>query len=89
MWTNFFKHIDILPENANLLDGNASDLVAECDLFEEKIKAAGGIELFIGGKDWESQLPYSFWLSLQMSVNFLIQGVEWASILVIKEMFKT
>ncbi len=50
MWTNFFKHIDIDPANAHILDGNAPDLIAECDAFEEKIKAAGGVELFIGGK---------------------------------------
>ncbi|XP_002731734.1 glucosamine-6-phosphate deaminase 1-like [Saccoglossus kowalevskii] len=49
MWDNFFKHIDIIPENVNLLDGNADDLVAECDSFEDRIAAAGGIELFIGG----------------------------------------
>ena len=49
MWSNFFKHIDILPKNVNLLDGNAADLVAECNSFEDKIKAAGGIHLFIGG----------------------------------------
>uniref|UniRef100_A0A2K6FTK4 Glucosamine-6-phosphate deaminase 1 n=1 Tax=Propithecus coquereli TaxID=379532 RepID=A0A2K6FTK4_PROCO len=29
--------------------GSTSDLQAECDAFEEKIKAAGGIELFVGG----------------------------------------
>lgn len=49
MWNNFFKHIDIEPENVNILDGNAADLVAECVSYEKKIKAAGGIELFIGG----------------------------------------
>uniref|UniRef100_A0A2I3LRF5 Glucosamine-6-phosphate isomerase n=1 Tax=Papio anubis TaxID=9555 RepID=A0A2I3LRF5_PAPAN len=49
MWNNFFKHIDIHPENTYILDGNAVDLQAECDAFEEKIKAAGGIELFVGG----------------------------------------
>uniref|UniRef100_A0A8C7BU69 Glucosamine-6-phosphate isomerase n=1 Tax=Neovison vison TaxID=452646 RepID=A0A8C7BU69_NEOVI len=49
MWNNFFKHIDILPENTHILDGNAPDLQAECDTFEEKIRAAGGIELFVGG----------------------------------------
>lgn len=49
MWNNFFKHIDIDPANAHILDGNASDLVAECDAFEQKIKDAGGVELFIGG----------------------------------------
>lgn len=49
MWNNFFKHIDILPENAHILDGNAVDLVAECDSFEQEIEQAGGIELFMGG----------------------------------------
>jgi len=49
MWENFFKHIDILPENVHILDGNADDLSSECSSFEEKIKAEGGIELFIGG----------------------------------------
>lgn len=50
MWNNFFKHIDILPENAHILDGNAPDLVEECLNYEKKIAEAGGIELFIGGK---------------------------------------
>lgn len=49
MWNNFFKHIDINPANVHILDGNASDLQAECDEFERKITEAGGIELFIGG----------------------------------------
>uniref|UniRef100_A0A3P8WBI2 Glucosamine-6-phosphate isomerase n=1 Tax=Cynoglossus semilaevis TaxID=244447 RepID=A0A3P8WBI2_CYNSE len=49
MWNNFFKHIDIVPENTHILDGNAADLVKECNAFEEKISAAGGIELFVGG----------------------------------------
>jgi len=49
MWNNFFKHIDIDPQNVHILDGNAPDLVAECNEFERKIKEAGGIELFIGG----------------------------------------
>lgn len=31
------------------MDGNASDLSKECEEYEEKIKEAGGIELFIGG----------------------------------------
>lgn len=52
MWNNFFKHIDIKAENAHILDGNAPDLQKECQEFEDKIKAAGGIELFIGGENW-------------------------------------
>ena len=50
MWENFFKHIDIDPQNANILDGNAPDVEVECAAYEQKIKDAGGIELFIGGK---------------------------------------
>merc|ERR1712045_648958 len=49
MLDNFFKHIDIDPKNAHVLDGNAKNLVAECEEYEKKIAAAGGIELFIGG----------------------------------------
>ncbi|XP_056626147.1 glucosamine-6-phosphate isomerase 1 [Triplophysa dalaica] len=49
MWNNFFKHIDIRAENAHILDGNASNLEKECQDFEAQIKAAGGIELFVGG----------------------------------------
>lgn len=49
MWNNFFKHIDIDPANAHILDGNVDDLDAECKAFEQKITEAGGIELFVGG----------------------------------------
>lgn len=47
---NLFKHIDIDPNNTHLLDGNAKDPKAECEAYEQKIKDAGGIELFLGGK---------------------------------------
>lgn len=49
MWTNFFSHIDIKPENAHILNGNASDLEKECRDYEAAIEAIGGIDLFIGG----------------------------------------
>eukprot|EP00093_Oithona_nana_P000487 00487.XXX_1440_172_1 [CDS] Oithona nana genome sequencing. len=49
MFHNLFKHIDIDPANVHILDGNAPDLVAECNAFEQKINDAGGIEMFIGG----------------------------------------
>lgn len=49
MWNNFFKHIDIRPENVHILDGNAPDLTLECERYEQEIKKSGGIELFIGG----------------------------------------
>lgn len=49
MWDNLFKHIDIDPKNAHILDGNAPDLEKECEEFEKKIAEAGGVELFLGG----------------------------------------
>ena len=49
MYSNFFDHIDIPRENINILDGNAPDLASECASYERRIKAAGGIRLFMGG----------------------------------------
>ncbi len=49
MWKNFFSHIDIKKENVHILNGNATDLEAECAAYEEAILTAGGIDLFLGG----------------------------------------
>lgn len=49
MYNNFFKHVDILPENVHILNGNATDLEDECARYEKAIVDNGGIELFLGG----------------------------------------
>jgi len=49
MWQKFFSYIDINPENVNILDGNAPDLLKECRDYEDKIKSVGGIDLFLCG----------------------------------------
>jgi glucosamine-6-phosphate deaminase len=49
MWSNFFGDIDIPKDNVNILNGNTPDLEAECAGYEEKIKDAGGVNLFVGG----------------------------------------
>ncbi|TKA80550.1 Glucosamine-6-phosphate isomerase 1 [Friedmanniomyces simplex] len=49
MYHHFFSHVDVDPANINILNGNAEDLEEECIAYEEKIKRAGGIELFLGG----------------------------------------
>jgi glucosamine-6-phosphate deaminase len=59
MWDNFFAHIDILPENANILNGNAPDLEAECEAYEAKIKALGGIKLFLGGIGADGHIAFN------------------------------
>ncbi len=49
MKKNFFSHVDIQEKNVNILDGNAKDLEAECADYEARIRAVGGINLFLGG----------------------------------------
>lgn len=49
MHHHLFSRVDIPDENINILDGNAKDLDAECERYEEKIKSVGGIDLFLGG----------------------------------------
>ena len=59
MWKNFFSHIDIRPENVNILNGNAEDPEAECREYEEKIVKAGGIDLFLGGVGENGHLAFN------------------------------
>ena len=49
MHEHLFNHIDIPPSQINILDGNAEDLKLECERYEEKIQAVGGIKLFLSG----------------------------------------
>jgi len=59
MWNNFFNHIDIKPENVNILNGNASDLEKECADYEARIAAAGGIDLFMGGVGPDGHIAFN------------------------------
>ena len=59
MARNFFDHVDVPKENINILNGNAPDLAAECAAYEERIKAAGGIDLFMGGVGEDGHLAFN------------------------------
>jgi glucosamine-6-phosphate deaminase len=59
MWTNLFSHIDIQEENVNILNGNALDIKAECQTYEDKIKSVGGIDLFLGGIGPDGHLAFN------------------------------
>ena len=59
MWNTLFNHIDIKKENVNIPNGVAEDLDAECEAYEEKIKAAGGIDLFIGGVGSDGHIAFN------------------------------
>ena len=59
MHNNFFNHVDIQPQNINLLDGLAEDLEAECLRYEEKIKSYGKINLFMGGIGLDGHIAFN------------------------------
>jgi glucosamine-6-phosphate deaminase len=59
MWKNLFSHINIKPENVNILDGNAPDLLEECRNYERRIAAVGGIELFLGGIGADGHIAFN------------------------------
>ena len=59
MWDNLFGHIDIPEENANILNGNSGGIKEECLRYEEKIKAVGGIDLFLGGIGPDGHLAFN------------------------------
>ncbi|HZK69435.1 MAG TPA: glucosamine-6-phosphate deaminase [Paludibacter sp.] len=59
MWDNFFSHVDVLPENVNILNGNAPDLESECEAYEARIKSLGGIHLFLGGIGADGHIAFN------------------------------
>ena len=59
MWENFFSHVDIDPKNVNILNGNAPDPIAECEAYEAKMKAVGGVDLFLGGVGPDGHLAFN------------------------------
>ena len=59
MYENLFNHIDILPENINLLNGLAKNLLDECTNYEKKIKDAGGIDLFLCGIGRDGHIAFN------------------------------
>ncbi len=59
MARNLFDHIDIKRENIHILNGNAEDLAAECAHYEQMIKEAGGIDLFLGGVGEDGHLAFN------------------------------
>jgi glucosamine-6-phosphate deaminase len=59
MFENFFNHIDINRGNIHILNGNAANVEKECFDYEEKIKALGGIHLFLGGMGADGHLAFN------------------------------
>jgi len=49
MEENLFKHVNIKRENIHIPSGTCSDVKAECELYEESIRHAGGIDMQLLG----------------------------------------
>lgn len=59
MWNNFFNHIDILPENTNILNGMTTNPAQECKEYEDKIAEYGTIDLFLGGVGSDGHIAFN------------------------------
>ena len=59
MWKHFFSHVNVKPQNVNILNGNAPNLEAECVEYEAKIKRAGGIDLFLAGIGEDGHIAFN------------------------------
>lgn len=59
MWRHLFSHVDIRPENVHILDGNAPDMELECERYEEAIREAGGIDLFLAGIGEDGHIAFN------------------------------
>ncbi|KAF7298018.1 Glucosamine-6-phosphate isomerase [Mycena chlorophos] len=83
MFREFFSHIDIPPAQVNILNGNAEDLIAECNQYEAKIKAVGGIELFLGGIGSDGHIAFNvhclFFLRVFVALTVFPLGSSLAS----------
>ena len=49
MQENFFKYINLKPENIHLLNGMTRDFAKECSEYEREMRRLGGVNLYIGG----------------------------------------
>lgn len=59
MEDHLFSHVDIDKKHVHILDGCAKNLDAECAAYEEAIKNAGGIELFLGGLGEDGHIAFN------------------------------
>ena len=59
MQEHLFRHVDIPKDQINIPNGNAKDLQQECWDYEQKIKKAGGIDLFLGGIGEDGHIAFN------------------------------
>lgn len=55
----YLHTVDIPPSQVNILNGNAKDLIGECNAYEARITSHGGIELFLGGIGEDGHIAFN------------------------------
>lgn len=59
MHENFFKHVNIPPQNINIPSGTTSNYPAFCDWYEQRIADCGGIDLQILGIGSDGHIAFN------------------------------
>jgi len=59
MHENFFKHVNIPPQNINIPSGTTTNYRAFCEWYERRIKEAGGIDLQILGIGSDGRIGFN------------------------------
>ena len=59
MHENFFKHVNIQPQNINIPSGTTSNYPAFCDWYERRIAECGGIDLQILGIGSDGHIAFN------------------------------
>lgn len=70
MHDNFFDHININKDKINILNGEVPDCDAECKSYEDKINAAGGIDLMVLGIGENGHIGFNEPGNMLSSVTF-------------------
>lgn len=59
MHENFFKHVNIQPQNINIPSGTTSNYPAFCEWYEQRIEECGGIDLQILGIGSDGHIAFN------------------------------
>lgn len=59
MWENLFRHVNVARKNVHIPDGLAQDIPAFCARYEDRIRAAGGIDLQVLGVGTEGHIGFN------------------------------
>jgi glucosamine-6-phosphate deaminase len=59
MHENFFKHVNVPPQNVNIPSGSTSNFPAFCEWYEQRIADCGGIDLQILGIGSDGHIAFN------------------------------